>query len=196
MVNETLIRIALGACLLAALSVSGYYRRRAAATGGDRIDIAAEEGRRIMLLRSLFALAGWGGMLLYLINPAWMAWAQVDLPAAIRWAGVALTAAVTPLFFWIFSSLGNNVTRTVAIRAGHTLVRHGPYRYIRHPLYAIGFVAFLGFGIAAANLLIILALVGVFLVLDRRSDLEEARLIERFGQEYIDYMKVTGRYLP
>jgi protein-S-isoprenylcysteine O-methyltransferase Ste14 len=39
-------------------------------------------------------------------------------------------------------------------------------------------------------------LIGVFLILDRRADLEEARLIERFGQEYVDYMKVAGRYIP
>ena len=195
MQTETLIRIALAACLVVDISISITYRHRAAQSG-ERIKIANEEGRRIMIIRSLFALGGWGAMFLYLIHPAWMAWAQIDLPVWLRWTGVALTAACIPLIYWIFSSLGNNVTHTVYIREKHSLVRHGPYRYIRHPLYAAGFTAFLGFSLAAANVFIFVMLIGVFLVLDRRADLEEARLIERFGQEYVDYMKVAGRYLP
>jgi len=195
MQTENLIRISLAVCLSFALAVSITYRSRAAQSG-ERIKVADEEGRRIMIIRSLFALVGWGAMFLYLINPAWMAWAQIDLPVWLRWTGVALTAACIPLFYWIFSSLGNNVTHTVYIREKHSLVRHGPYQYIRHPLYAVGFTAFLGFSLAAANVFIFVMLIGVFLVLDRRADLEEARLIERFGQEYVDYMKVAGRYLP
>jgi protein-S-isoprenylcysteine O-methyltransferase Ste14 len=195
MQTESLIRIILAASLLIALSISITYRHRAAQSG-ERIKTAEEEGRRTMFVRSLFALGGWGAMFLYLINPAWMAWAQIELPVGLRWTGVALTAACVPLIYWIFSSLGNNVTHTVYIREKHSLVRHGPYQFIRHPLYAVGFTAFLGFSLAAANVFIFGMLVGVFLVLDRRADLEEARLIERFGQEYVDYMKVTGRYVP
>jgi len=195
MQTETLIRILLAASLTVAMSISITYRRRADRTG-EQIEAAAEEGRRIMILRSLFGLGGWGGIFAYLLNPAWMAWAQIDLPLWLRWAGVALTAACIPLIYWVFSSLGNNVTRTVAIRKAHTLVRHGPYRYIRHPLYAVGYTIFLGFSLASANVFIFVMLVGAFLVLDRRADLEEARLIEHFGQEYVDYMKVAGRYLP
>lgn len=195
MQTENLIRFILAACLSIAMAISITYRHRAARSG-ERIKIADEEGRRIMIIRSLFALGGWGAMFLYLINPAWMAWAQIDLPVWLRWTGVAITAACVPLIYWIFSSLGNNVTHTVYIREKHSLVRHGPYRYIRHPLYAVGFTAFLGFSLAAANVFIFVMLIGVFLVLDRRADLEEARLIERFGEEYVEYMKVAGRYLP
>ncbi|NLG71980.1 MAG: isoprenylcysteine carboxylmethyltransferase family protein [Chloroflexi bacterium] len=193
--SELWIRAALALFLAAGLSVSITYRHLAN-RAGDQINEVSEEGRRIFLLRSFFALGGWGGALLYLVRPEWMAWAQISLPVWLRWAGVALTAACVPLIYWVFSSLGKNVTRTVAIRKEHTLVRHGPYRYIRHPLYATGFLLFLGFSLAAANLFLFLMMTGAFLVLDRRADLEEARLIERFGSEYVDYMKVTGRYLP
>jgi protein-S-isoprenylcysteine O-methyltransferase Ste14 len=193
--TENFIRIALAVCLTIAMTISITYRHRAGKSG-ERIDIAAEEGRRITILRSLFALGGWGGMLLYLVYPAAISWAQVELPPWLRWMGVSLFAACVPLTYWVFSSLGNNVTHTVAIRRQHSLVRSGPYRYIRHPLYAVGFIAFTGFSLAAANLFIFLMLVAVYVVLDRRTDLEEARLIERFGSEYVDYMKVTGRYLP
>lgn len=192
---ETLIRMTLTICLATAMTISITYRHRAA-RAGDRINMVQEEGRRIYFLRSLFALGGWGGVLLYLVYPAWMAWAQINLPLWARWSGVALVAACVPFIYWVFNSLGNNVTHTVAIRSQHSLVRHGPYHYIRHPLYATGYLAFLGFSLAAANVFILAMLAGVYLVLDRRADLEEAHLIERFGLEYVEYMKVSGRYLP
>jgi protein-S-isoprenylcysteine O-methyltransferase Ste14 len=195
MQNENLIRIVLAVILTVVLSISITFRRRAA-KAGDKIDMPAEEGRGIFILRTLFALGGWGGIFLYLIYPPALSWAQIDLPWWLRWAGVGLFAACAPLFYWMFSSLGNNITHTVAIREKHSLVQHGPYRYIRHPLYAFGYLAFLGFSLASGSLFIFVMLLGVFVVLDRRADLEEARLIERFGSEYINYMKVTGRYLP
>lgn len=193
--SELWIRAALALCLAAALAISITYRHRAN-RAEDKINQAYEEGPRIFLLRVFVALGGWGGALLYLVRPEWMAWAQVSPPVWLRWAGAALTAICVPLIYWVFISLGKNVTHTVAIRKEHALVRDGPYRYIRHPLYATGFLLFLGFSLAAANIFIFLMLVGAFLVLDRRADLEEARLIERFGSAYVDYMKVTGRYLP
>jgi protein-S-isoprenylcysteine O-methyltransferase Ste14 len=33
-------------------------------------------------------------------------------------------------------------------------------------------------------------------ILNARTQIEEARLIERFGDQYRDYMKATGRYWP
>src|SRR4030067_1547519 len=119
---ENFIRIARAACLTIAMTISITYRRRAAKSG-ERIDIAAEEGRRIAILRSMFALGCWGGMLLYLVYPAAISWAQVDLPLWLRWMGVALFAACVSLTYWVFSSLGNNVTHSVAIRLPHSLVR-------------------------------------------------------------------------
>jgi protein-S-isoprenylcysteine O-methyltransferase Ste14 len=36
----------------------------------------------------------------------------------------------------------------------------------------------------------------VFAVLAVRTPKEEARLIAKFGDQYREYMKTTGRYLP
>jgi hypothetical protein len=41
-----------------------------------------------------------------------------------------------PAAWWVFSSIGRNVTETVLTKADHTLVTTGPYRWLRHPLYA------------------------------------------------------------
>lgn len=179
-----------------AMSISVYYRRQAARSSGDKINAAKEEGSLFAALRSLFGLALWISSLTYLINPRWMAWSRLPLPAWLRWTGAILMAACLPLIFWLFRSLGKNVTHTVAIRKEHTLVTHGPYRWVRHPLYSVGLVLFLGLSLLAANWFIALAILCGFPILALRTRIEEARLIERFGDEYRDYVKTTGKYFP
>jgi protein-S-isoprenylcysteine O-methyltransferase Ste14 len=96
----------------------------------------------------------------------------------------------------MFSSLGRNITDTVAIRKEHTLVTHGPYRWIRHPLYSFGFLLFVGFTLLTANWFIGLTGVCALTLLALRTPIEEAKLIEQFGDAYREYMKRTGRFLP
>jgi protein-S-isoprenylcysteine O-methyltransferase Ste14 len=181
--------------MVTGMSISIYFRRQAARSG-DKIDTAKEEGSFILIMRSLFGLALWISTLVYLIYPRWMAWASLPLPAWARWAGAAIMAACLPFIYWLFSSLGRNVTHTVAIRKSHSLVTHGPYRWVRHPLYSVGLLLFLGLSLLAANWFIALVVLGGAPILALRTRIEEARLIERFGDEYREYMKTTGRYLP
>jgi protein-S-isoprenylcysteine O-methyltransferase Ste14 len=96
----------------------------------------------------------------------------------------------------MFSSLGRSITDSVIVRERAALVTHGPYRWIRHPLYTFGALFFLGVGLMAAN-----ALVFVFgglglTMLALRTPREEAKLIEKFGDEYRRYMARTGRFFP
>lgn len=195
MAQESLFRWVAAALLLSGFGISVTFRRRANKRGNEEIS-PKEEGGLLLTLRSIFGLAGWLSAFVYLINPAWMAWAQLDLPAWLRWSGSLIMAVCLPLIYWIFSSLGSNVTPTVAIRREHSLVVHGPYRWVRHPLYTVGFLSFIGFSLLSANWFTAVALVLGFGVLALRTPLEEKRLINRFGDEYQDYMRRTGRYLP
>jgi protein-S-isoprenylcysteine O-methyltransferase Ste14 len=76
------------------------------------------------------------------------------------------------------------------------LIKHGIYGHIRHPIdlaaiiYSLGipliFSSFIGF-------LVMLCLVPLILY---RIGIEEKMLIERFGNEYLEYMKKTKRLIP
>ncbi|RPI85094.1 MAG: isoprenylcysteine carboxylmethyltransferase family protein [Chloroflexi bacterium] len=185
--------------LVSGLSISIYYRHKAQLAGkqaGDQISARAEEKTVFLILRSVFGLALWLGSMLYLINPSWMAWSQISLPPAVRWAGAIIGLTGVPLMYWVFSSLGRNVTRTTAVRKEHSLVTFGPYRYVRHPLYSVGMLNFLGFSLLSANWFIFACAVIGFAAIMARTPLEEQRLIERFGDEYRFYIERTGRYLP
>ena len=103
---------------------------------------------------------------------------------------------VPPLLFWTFHSLGRNLTDTVVTRREHTLVTHGPYRWVRHPFYGVVLVWGLSLTLLTANWLIALLGLAVLAMLVRRTRVEEAKLTERFGDEYRSYAAKTGRFFP
>lgn len=193
--NDNLFRILAVLIFLAGVSVSVTFRRRADRAGGEKISLS-EEGRAITIALRLAGGLVWLGVFAYMINPTWMAWSRVDLPEWLRWLGVGLGASGVALAYWVFSSLGNNVTPTVITRKDATLVRHGPYRWVRHPLYLMGLISYLGFALLAENWFIALMAVLTFAVINLRLPKEEAHLIERFGDAYREYMGQTGKFLP
>ena len=55
---------------------------------------------------------------------------------------------------------------------------------------------FIAFGVIADNWFIAVLGILAFVAMVIRTPKEEANLIEKFGDEYRDYMKRTGRFLP
>jgi len=194
MTNENLFRSISFVLTLSAFSISVYFRSKARKTSGK---VSTEsEGKLILLLRSVFGFGMWLGVVLYFINPGWLQWSQYPAPDWLRGTALGLMALCLPGFYWLFYSLGKNITPTTATRESHALITRGPYRYIRHPLYTFGFVFFISLSLAAANwFMLILMIVGYGVIL-ARTPIEEKQLIEKFGEEYREYMELTGRYLP
>lgn len=193
--NDTLFRIVAAVIFLITTGISTYYRSKAERAGGEKLSLK-EEGPVITLVLRLSGLALWLTVVAFLINPAWTAWSRVDLPDAARWLGAALGTAAAATAYWVFSHLGNNVSPTVVTRKEHRLVTSGPYRWVRHPLYVMGFTAYTGFALLAENWFIALMAVVGLVFLRIRLEKEEALLIERFGDAYRQYMQRTGRFLP
>ncbi|WZO98522.1 isoprenylcysteine carboxylmethyltransferase family protein [Isosphaeraceae bacterium EP7] len=174
----------------------GLYHRIRAGASGERLDRRAE-GLFTMVGLRLCGVLVWALLAAYLINPASVSWCSVALPAWLRWAGAPLGLLVTPLLlFWTFRSLGKNLTDTVVTRREHTLVTHGPYRWVRHPFYLVVLVCGLALSLLTANWLIALLGVMGLTLLVTRTRIEEAKLIERFGDEYRAYARRTGKFFP
>jgi protein-S-isoprenylcysteine O-methyltransferase Ste14 len=100
------------------------------------------------------------------------------------------------LLVWTFRTLGPNLTDTVVTREKHTLVMHGPYVWIRHPLYSSAALLVVGISLIAANWFFFAAGVTLLAILISRTRTEEANLIARFGDSYRQYMERTGRFVP
>ncbi|MEO5739025.1 MAG: isoprenylcysteine carboxylmethyltransferase family protein [Vicinamibacterales bacterium] len=188
------IRAVLIVALLMVLPVGIYHRVRSQATR-EKLDRRQEGLFILATLRPLGAMF-WFGMLAWLINPDWMAWSSVYLPMWARWTGVAVLPFGCALLVWTFRSLGRNLTDTVVTRKEHTLVVHGPYRWIRHPLYTSAALFGIAMSLSTANWFLLATGVLLLGLLVTRTRKEEANLVARFGESYQTYMQRTGRFLP
>lgn len=102
----------------------------------------------------------------------------------------------TGLYLWTHWHLGRHWSPRMSIRLDHQVITTGPYRWVRHPLYALNFLLFLGaFGMTANWLVGAVGIVSSSLIAGRAGE-EEAMLLEHFGEPYASYMKRTGRFLP
>ncbi|KXK15806.1 MAG: isoprenylcysteine carboxyl methyltransferase [Chloroflexi bacterium OLB14] len=193
--NENIFRILAAVILLTGMSISFYFRMKADKETGEKIPRKVD-GSVMMNIIKIGGLILWLSPFVYLINPAWMSWSKIGLPEWVRWFGVG--AGVVGVFgvYWLFSSIGNSISPTSATRKEHKLVTNGIYKYIRHPLYTFGTSLFISFGMMADNWFIALMGILVFIIMAIRTPKEEANLIEKFGDEYREYMKRTGRFLP
>lgn len=192
--HEDPFRLALIVLAAVFMPIGAYHRFRA--DTGEKID-RWQEGIVILFGLRLTAAAAFTSGIAWLINPAWMAWSHLPIPAAIRWAGVGSAVAGAILFVWAIHNLGKNLTDTVITRQQHYLVTTGPYRYVRHPFYVAVVLGLVGTSLAMANWFYMLA-GGIvwFAFLLPRTRIEERNLIARFGDDYRNYMNRVGRFWP
>lgn len=181
--------------LLGTIGISGYYRRRARVASGT-IPRSREPGR-LIAGRLLVTLPLLAGILACIVSPRSMAWSAYDGPEWLRWLGVALGVVSMFSARWVLRAIGSNVSETILTKSAHQLVTHGPYRWIRHPLYTTGTVLLVSLGLIAANWFVlsfaVIALLSVRFVV---VPMEERQLIAHFGAAYERYRRGTGAMTP
>lgn len=191
--SENAIRIALTVVILVAMSIGVTHRLRARSS--EPIS-RREEGFLFAFVLRFLGLLLWGATFTYLISPSFMAWSSMSLPDWIRWCGVGTAFISSLLMYWTLSSLGKNLTDTVVTRKDATLVTSGPYRWVRHPFYVTASMLMLSITLSTANWLIGVLCAIVLGMLVIRTPKEEQKLLERFGNQYVEYAKSTGRFFP
>jgi protein-S-isoprenylcysteine O-methyltransferase Ste14 len=194
MAHDSVLRVVVIVVMLLLLPFGLYHRFRSQSTG-EKLDRRQEGLFILSTLRPLGAVY-WLSALAWMINPTWMAWASAPLPIWSRWLGVAALLTGSALLVWTFRTLGGNLTDTVVTRKKHTLVVHGPYRWIRHPLYSSAALLVVAISLIAANWFFLAAGVALLSILIVRTRTEEQNLVARFGDSYRRYIDRTGRFLP
>mgnify|MGYP001289234763 CR=1 FL=1 len=194
MTDDQIFRLVLIAGFAIIMPASMYFRVKSQASR-ESLD-RRQEGLFVLATLRPLGIASMFGLIAYMINPDWMAWSAVSLPAWVRWLGVGVGAVAGSLLVWTMHTLGKNLTDTVVTRKEHELVTSGPYRFVRHPFYCAFILAVLANSIVSANWFILLTGVSAWLVIVFRTKKEEENLIARFGDEYRSYMERTGRFFP
>jgi protein-S-isoprenylcysteine O-methyltransferase Ste14 len=195
MTNSQLYRLFFIGVFVGMVSISVFFRSRARRSS-EAIP-RAREGTPVLLTRLLFAAPLYLPIIAYMLNPRWMSWAALPLPTWLRWLGAAIGLAMLPLLYWVFSSIGSNISETTLTKEKHRLVMHGPFQCVRHPLYSAATMVLISMSMLAANwfmlMMACIALIGIAVLVIPR---EEAELIRKFGVDYRHYMQRTGRFAP
>lgn len=192
--DDHTFRIILGVGILVFMPFAIYRRVRSQATG-ESLD-RRQEGLLILIVLRPLGIAMMVGVIAFVINPASMAWSSVPLPAWLRWTGVAIGVIAGVLLTWTLSHLGENLTDTVVTRQKHTMITSGPYAWVRHPFYTSTALAIVANSLATASWFIFSTGCLALTLLVIRCTKEEENLIARFGDEYRDYARRTGRFVP
>ena len=94
------------------------------------------------------------------------------------------------------ATLKRNYSGTLRIREGHTLITHGIYSHVRHPVYTGVILSALAIPIYTTSLPgLLIALLGIPLF-NYRIGNEEKMLIQEYGDQYLEYMKTTPKLIP
>jgi protein-S-isoprenylcysteine O-methyltransferase Ste14 len=126
-----------------------------------------------------------------------MNWSALSLPDWLRWLGVAAGLAILPMIYWVMTSIGKNISETTLTKNSHELITHGPYNWIRHPLYTFATIGFVSLAVVASNwLMLAMALIAFGAIAWFVVPREEAELINKFGSDYQKYQERTGRFTP
>jgi methyltransferase len=101
----------------------------------------------------------------------------VPADAAPSWPLLALYAALQLGRVWVIATLGARWTTRVIVLPGAPLIKRGPYRYVRHPNYAIvaGEIAVLPLAFGAVRIALVFSALNLALVL-RRIRIEDRAL--------------------
>lgn len=161
----------------------------------NRIVHHMKDGLEKALMLAVFA----GMMILPLvwIATARPAFANYARPGWLGWIGVAVTAFGLWLFWRSHADLGRNWSPTLEVHDAHTLVTHGVYAYMRHPMYASIFLWCFAQALLLPNWIVGPAGFVTFLTMYvLRTGREERLMLDRFGAVYTRYMHRTGRILP
>lgn len=127
--------------------------------------------------------------------PAFLIARFVPASTMLAILGAVLTALGLGFAVWARLHLGRDWSPNVALKDEHALIRTGPYRVVRHPIYSGVLLALSGTALAVGEWRAALAFALLFLAFLRRVLAEEKRLIAIFP-DYAQYRRETAALIP
>jgi protein-S-isoprenylcysteine O-methyltransferase Ste14 len=156
------------------------------------------EDRRGLLETGVLVLAWFVTILpLVWLGAHFLAFADYPLRPLPYALGLVFLAAGLWLFYRSHADLGTNWSITLQVRENHRLVTSGVYKRVRHPMYTALFLLAVAQVLAVPNWIAGPAyLFGFGILYVLRVNAEERMMLDRFGAEYEDYMRRSGRLFP
>ena len=93
-------------------------------------------------------------------------------------------------------TLGRSYSYGLRTLKDQKLIQHGVYRHIRHPITLAAIIYTPAIPLVLSSLYGFLVMLGIVPLFLYRIGIEEKMLIEKFGPEYVEYMKRTRKLIP
>ena len=106
-------------------------------------------------------------------------------------AGLAIEAAGLFLAIVARRHLGRYWSGEISIKVDHRLIRTGPYRKLRHPIYVALLTMYAGTALVTGTRLALAGFAMALIAYARKIRLEERNLRKAFGAEYEAYRRET-----
>jgi protein-S-isoprenylcysteine O-methyltransferase Ste14 len=123
-------------------------------------------------------------------------WAGVPWVGAVRWIAAALALACYLLSLVCWLRMGRSWSMAVVPGRDAQLVTEGPYRWVRHPIYALSVLLMLASALVLPVAPLAVLAAAHLLAFSLKARNEERHLEERFGASYRLYCRQAGRFWP
>jgi protein-S-isoprenylcysteine O-methyltransferase Ste14 len=120
----------------------------------------------------------------------------LPLSSATMAAGLAVEAMGLFLAILARRHLGRNWSGEISIKVDHQLIRSGPYKMLRHPIYTGLLTMYAGTALVTGTWLALAGFAMAAFAYGRKIRLEEANLNVAFGPEYEAYRRETWALVP
>jgi protein-S-isoprenylcysteine O-methyltransferase Ste14 len=156
----------------------------------------SREGVSSRLSYTVLTVAAFFLMFSHDVPRSWLRITFFSASHGTRSLAIAVTAAGLGFALWARAYLGTNWSGTVTVKVGHQLVRTGPYRWVRHPIYCGMVLAMFGTALERNQVRGLVAVVLLYAGFKLKSRIEERAMSSTFGAEYAEYSRSTGAILP
>jgi protein-S-isoprenylcysteine O-methyltransferase Ste14 len=127
---------------------------------------------------------------------AWLQYRFIPRTQAMAITAIVVTLAGMAFAVWARIYLGRNWSSVPTIKEQHQLIRGGPYRLVRHPIYTGILLAMVGTFLANGKVRGALSVVLLYIGWMVKSRMEEEFMVRTFGAEYDEYRRTTGALFP
>jgi protein-S-isoprenylcysteine O-methyltransferase Ste14 len=114
----------------------------------------------------------------------------------LAWAGAILCVAGLGFCLWARLTLGRNWSGTVTLKEEHELIKRGPYRLVRHPIYTGLLTMSLATVLVVGHVAGIVGLILVFISFWIKLRDEEKVMLNQFPDQYAAYQQRVKRIIP
>lgn len=181
------LRMSLAAALWIILTIYWTAAAKNAATAKRTESLESRRLHQSML---------WASLLLLFVPVPGLRGRFVPLRSATVVAGFIVQAGSFFLAMWARRYLGRNWSGAISANVDHQLIRTGPYRLLRHPIYSGLIGMYIGTALVSGELHALIAVVIVVAAYWRKIRMEERHLVMLFGAEYDDYRRRSWALLP